>query len=47
MHYINPAYNSGDNLHPNDAGYQAMGKCHQPGAAEVAELPQRSPRTSP
>ena len=22
--YINPAYNSGDNLHPNDAGYQAM-----------------------
>jgi lysophospholipase L1-like esterase len=23
--YINPAYNSGDNLHPNDAGYQAMG----------------------
>jgi lysophospholipase L1-like esterase len=22
--YYNPAYNSGDNLHPNDAGYQAM-----------------------
>jgi lysophospholipase L1-like esterase len=22
--YLNPAYNSGDNLHPNDAGYQAM-----------------------
>jgi lysophospholipase L1-like esterase len=22
--YINPAYNSGDNLHPNDAGYEAM-----------------------
>jgi lysophospholipase L1-like esterase len=22
--YINPAYNSGDNLHPNDAGYAAM-----------------------
>lgn len=22
--YFNPAYNSGDNLHPNDAGYQAM-----------------------
>ncbi len=22
--YINPAYNSGDDLHPNDAGYQAM-----------------------
>jgi len=22
--YMNPAYNSGDNLHPNDAGYQAM-----------------------
>jgi lysophospholipase L1-like esterase len=22
--YINPAYNSGDNLHPNDAGYKAM-----------------------
>lgn len=21
---LNPAYNSGDNLHPNDAGYQAM-----------------------
>jgi len=26
MLYINPAHNSGDNLHPNDAGYQAMGK---------------------
>ena len=23
--YMNPAYNSGDNLHPNDAGYEAMG----------------------
>ncbi len=23
--YFNPAYNSGDNLHPNDAGYEAMG----------------------
>jgi lysophospholipase L1-like esterase len=23
--YLNPAYNSGDNLHPNDAGYEAMG----------------------
>ena len=22
--YMNPAYNSGDNLHPNDAGYEAM-----------------------
>jgi lysophospholipase L1-like esterase len=22
--YFNPTYNSGDNLHPNDAGYQAM-----------------------
>ena len=22
--YLNPAYNSGDNLHPNDAGYEAM-----------------------
>ncbi len=22
--YFNPAFNSGDNLHPNDAGYQAM-----------------------
>ena len=22
--YFDPAYNSGDNLHPNDAGYQAM-----------------------
>jgi lysophospholipase L1-like esterase len=22
--YFNPAYNSGDNLHPNDAGYEAM-----------------------
>lgn len=22
--YLNPAYNSGDNLHPNDAGYRAM-----------------------
>ena len=22
--YLDPAYNSGDNLHPNDAGYQAM-----------------------
>ncbi len=22
--YINPAYISGDNLHPNDAGYEAM-----------------------
>jgi lysophospholipase L1-like esterase len=22
--YINPAYNSGDNVHPNDAGYEAM-----------------------
>ena len=21
---INPAYDSGDHLHPNDAGYQAM-----------------------
>ena len=21
---LNPAYNSGDDLHPNDAGYQAM-----------------------
>ena len=21
---LNPAYNSGDNLHPNDAGYEAM-----------------------
>ena len=24
--HINPAYNCGDNLHPNDAGYQAMAK---------------------
>jgi lysophospholipase L1-like esterase len=23
--YFNPAFNSGDNLHPNDAGYEAMG----------------------
>ena len=23
--YMDPAYNSGDNLHPNDAGYEAMG----------------------
>jgi lysophospholipase L1-like esterase len=23
--YFNPAYNSGDNLHPNDAGYEVMG----------------------
>jgi lysophospholipase L1-like esterase len=22
--YLNPAYNSGDDLHPNDAGYEAM-----------------------
>jgi lysophospholipase L1-like esterase len=22
--YLNPAYNRGDSLHPNDAGYQAM-----------------------
>ncbi len=31
--YINPAYNSGDNLHPNDAGYQAMAN-----AINLAEL---------
>ena len=24
--HVNPAYNCGDNLHPNDAGYQAMAK---------------------
>jgi lysophospholipase L1-like esterase len=24
--YINPAYDCGDHLHPNDAGYQAMAK---------------------
>jgi lysophospholipase L1-like esterase len=24
--HINPAYNCGDNLHPNDKGYEAMGK---------------------
>jgi lysophospholipase L1-like esterase len=23
--HFNPAYDSGDHLHPNDAGYQAMG----------------------
>ena len=25
--FINPAYNSGDNLHPNAAGYQALANC--------------------
>ena len=25
--YLNPAYNSGDNLHPNPAGYQAIANC--------------------
>jgi len=30
---LNPAYNSGDNLHPNDAGYQAMAS-----AINLAEL---------
>ena len=24
--HINPAYDCGDHLHPNDAGYQAMAK---------------------
>jgi lysophospholipase L1-like esterase len=24
--HINPLYDSGDHLHPNDAGYQAMGQ---------------------
>jgi lysophospholipase L1-like esterase len=24
--HINPAYNCGDNLHPNDKGYEVMGK---------------------
>jgi len=33
--YLNPAYNSGDNLHPNDAGYQAMA-----GAVNLALLRQ-------
>ena len=23
---LNPAYDSGDHLHPNDAGYRAMGE---------------------
>jgi lysophospholipase L1-like esterase len=28
---LNPAYNSGDNLHPNDAGYQVMANAVSPG----------------
>lgn len=27
---MRPAYDSGDHLHPNDAGYMAMGRRDQP-----------------
>src|SRR5271165_871884 len=32
---LNPAYNSGDHLHPNDAGYQAMADAIKIGRAHV------------
>jgi lysophospholipase L1-like esterase len=33
---LNPAYDSGDHLHPNDAGYQAMADAVSP---EMLRLP--------
>src|SRR5262249_29189346 len=41
---LNPAYDSGDNLHPNDAGYDAMADAVHP---DLLPPPPHAPRPSP
>ncbi|WP_406178354.1 SGNH/GDSL hydrolase family protein [Streptomyces sp. NBC_00996] len=46
---LNPAYDSGDHLHPNDAGYQAMANAVDLALLTTAApaLPQRSDPSPP
>ena len=56
---MRPAYDSGDHLHPNDAGYQAMadavdlslfdvrGRGHPATAAKATGVPQARPNAAP